>query len=297
MHTPIFGKSLLFSVSLLLGIWQAGQAQQGLYPLKTLHDSIQFGIVPIPGGLSLLIDEPAWQKAAGFPEIRGVSIIESDLVVEYLEGKSKQSSYEFKMRVSSNDGPIVAPNGYEISETPVSTENGQSVRRYIWQDATEALFVPGRMYTLHIQRSLMGAVNCQDPRPAFKLSKQLPYYGGALVGLTSSGIGLYLLKRSDDEYEQYRQFWSDARSETEADVFYKNAKKYRKNGQILLYSGLALTGIDAVLYYVKWNKIKRKQQLYDKFCGSNTSYFEFKPGSNSNLAGFIPAGARLAWHF
>lgn len=298
MNHLFFHKIPLLFIALLL-LSASGLAQK-TFPLKTLNDSARFQLAVREGQLALqwIGTPPNWQKERGFPEIRDVRLEESDLVVEYVQGATNaQYSYTFSLKVSADDGPIVAPSGYEISEAPAGDSKDKLLRRHTWQNAAEALFIPGRSYTLHLRRDLMGAVNCTDERPRFMLNRQLPYYGAALAGLASSGIGLYLFKRADDEYDQYKQFWADARSAKEAEDFLTKADRFNKNGQILLYSGLAVTGVDALLYCLKLRKIRGNQATYDKFCGQKTSFWELRPTASPSTSGFAMLGARFAWHF
>lgn len=268
---------------------------QKLYQLRTVNDSARFQLTVQGGRLAIrwMGNPPDWPKVQNFPEIRAVRLEESDLVVVYKPGNTtNQSSYTFGFRVTADDGPIVIPNGYEIIESP-SGDGKENLRQYVWQDAAETLFAPGRTYTLHLRRILMGAVNCTGVRPQFTLKQQLPYYGVALAGVAAAGIGLFLFKRSNQEYDQYGAYWEQGLTRTDAQRFFDDAKTFKKNGQMLLYSGLAVTGADALLYYFKWRKIKKNQKMYDDYCTPKTSFLAVRPVSNPVTV----IGARLIWQF
>ena len=290
---------LLFLLCPILLCCAEAAFTQKLYPLQVLEDSARFQLVAREGRLVLqwVDGQPNWQKVRDFPDIQGVQLEESDLMVEYASVATPgRLSFSLTFGVSTTDAQSIAPTDYGLSEAP-SASGKSTLNRQTWQDAAETLFEPGRIYTLHLRRSLMGAVNCTDGRPQFALRQQLPYYGVALAGLATTGIGLYLFKRSNQSYDSYKQYWVDARSETEASRFLTDAKNFDKNGQILLYSGLAVTGMDALLYYLKLRKIRRKQKLYDTFCGQKTSLLMLRPLANPLASGGTALGARLEWRF
>lgn len=289
-------KKIAFTLLAAALLLHTNAGAQKLYPLRTIQDSVRFQLTVQGGRLTIrwLGDAPSWKKVQDFPEIRDVRLEESDLVVEYKPGKAaNQSSYSLGLlHVTADDGPVVVPNSYEITEFP-SGDDKENLRRYVWQDAAEALFVPGRTYTLHLRRILMGAVNCTTVRPEFTLKQQIPYYGVALAGIASSGVGLYLFKRSKQEYNQYTATWENAQTAQEAQPFRDKAVQLNKNGQYLLYSGLAITGADALLYYLKWRKIKHRQKMFDTFCAPKTTFLELRPTSNATTA----LGLRLTWQW
>ena len=293
-------KNILFFAWCLFLLGYTGAAfAQKLYPLRFLDDSVRFQLVVREGRLALqwVDGPPVWQKGRDFPEIQEVRLEESDLMVEYAPVATSSSlSFRLTLRVSAADGPIVAPADYDVSETPAAIGK-TNLNRQTWQDAAETLFVPGRTYTLHLHRDPMGAVNCTDERPQFALRRQLPYYGVALAGVATAGIGLYLFKRSDDSYNTYKTYWADARSGDEANEFLDDAKDFKKTGQALLYGGLAVAGIDAALYYLKLRKIRRKQKLYDDFCVPKTSFLTLRPLANPLVSGRATLGAHLEWRF
>lgn len=252
---------------------------QKLYPINTLRDSARFQLVVQQGQLALQwVDAaPVWQKRQGFPEIRAVRLEDADLVLEYLPVQTGgQSSYVVALRIASNDGPLLAPQQYEISESNFS-EGNQSLRRQVWQDAAETLFEPGKTYTLHLRRDLMKPVDCKAERPTFTLKQKLPYYGTGVAALVGGGAGLYLLKRSNEEYDLYREYWAEARSQTEAQPFLDRAKRFRTGGQVLCYGSLAILGADAVFYWLRLRRVQKRQGLYDEFCAPKTSYWEVRP--------------------
>lgn len=271
---------------------------QKLYPLNSITDSARFQLVVQQQALVLQWADgtPVWKQSGNFPKIRSVHLEEGDLIIEYLQGKATdQSSYSFAMRVTAADGPIVLPNGYEIVETTAS--DGQTTfRRYIWQDAAETLFAPGRTYTLFLTRRLMGNVNCEKTRPSFTTTQQLPYYGGMIAGAVSGGVGIYLLQLSNNEYKRYREVWENEGTDAQARPFLQRAEKADRHGQLLLYSGLAIMATDAVLYYLKHRKIRQKQRLYDEFCTNKTS-LQWHPGIQIRSNGRVTVGTTLSYRF
>jgi hypothetical protein len=128
------------------------------------------------------------------------------------------------------------------------------------------------------------------------MARRLPYYGSAVVGTVAAGLGVYLFRRSTDEYTRYEEIWANERTEAEAQPFLDRARRADRNGQVLLYSGLAVLGTDALLYYLKWRKIRQKQRLYDDFCGAKTS-LHWQPGLQLHSNGRLGVGATLSYRF
>jgi hypothetical protein len=294
-HLP----SMRFALPVFFCIFYTGAVSgQQLYPLKQMTDSVRFQLVVRQGILELqwMGEAPVWKRVSNFPEIRSVRLEEGDLMVDYAPGKATaQSAYSLAIRVTAADGPIISPNGYETRETAVS-QGADPLRRYIWLDAAEALFAPGRTYTLYVTRRLMGSVSCEGDRPVFSMARRLPYYGSAVVGTVAAGLGVYLFRRSTDEYTRYEEIWANERTEAEAQPFLDRARRADRNGQVLLYSGLAVLGTDALLYYLKWRKIRQKQRLYDDFCGAKTS-LHWQPGLQLHSNGRLGVGATLSYRF
>jgi hypothetical protein len=270
-------KASFWSVLLLLAC--ATVQAQKLYPLRILQDSAVFKLAFQEGRLMLAWagQAPVWQTKSDFPVLRQIGLEESDLVIQYAPGKAPaQLSYTINAYIRKQNGERIL--SVTTNEGAVRNADEKApLRQWVWQDAVESLLEPGETYTLFVTRSLMGAVNCTGDRPVFTLKKQIPYYGVAVAGLTSTAIGLYQLNRSNSEYDAYRQYWSDERSQEEAQPLFDKAENLRSNGRILLYSGLGVTAVDAVLFFLKNRKIKARQRLYDSFCGNNSLGLQIRP--------------------
>jgi len=243
---------------------------QNLYPLHTTADSLLFRITIANRQLSL-----SWQssptllhaKNGEFPVITAITLQEGDLVLTYEPGKTKNDlSYEINLGLRAPNGDSIAPKPYELTETP-PTAGGKEIRQRVWLNFAEQLPDFGAVYTLYVQRSLMGAVNCESGRPAFTLQKQLPHYAAGAAGVVLIGLGQVYNKQKKDAYEQYQLAWAAGNPREEADdPFFQTAEDKRKAARICTYAGWALLGADALWYTFRWMKIRKRQKVYDKFC-------------------------------
>lgn len=243
---------------------------QNLYPLQVATDSLQFKVLVKNRQPSLEWASPALlfdAKRGDFPVVSNISLHEGDLVVTYLPGNAKSSlSYRIDLGLRLPGGDSIAPQPYELAETPPPTGSKEQ-RQLVWQDFTEQLPDFDAPYTLFVRRSLMGAVNCAGARPAFTLQKQLPHYAAGAAGIVLIGLGQVYNQQKKDAYEQYQQAWAAGQSQEEAGSFFQTANDKRKAAQACTYAGWALLGADALWYVFRHFKIRQRQKIYDKFCG------------------------------
>jgi len=256
---------------LMLFFWGAvsGIAQKP-FPLRTIADSLIFRITTTGRLLTLTWQSPPTllnAKNGDFPVITAITLQEGDLVLTYEPGKTKNDlSYEINLGLRAPDGDSIAPKPYELTETPPAA-GGKEIRQLVWLDFAEQLPDFGAVYTLYVQRSLMGAVNCESGRPAFTLQKQLPHYAAGAAGVVLIGLGQVYNRQKKDAYAQYQLAWKNGDSREEADdPFFQTAEDKRKAARICTYAGWTLLGADALWYTLRWMKIRKRQKVYDKFC-------------------------------
>lgn len=291
-----------FSLSkkiLLLGclMWSLSASAQNRYPLRTLADSLVFDLAIQSGRPSIRWAKPfAVSTKADFPIIETVRIDDGDLVVTYLPGKpSATMVYTVEVYLKNAEGTTFRPSAYALEEKSTETEGRRTLR---WMDVGEDVLDFGTAYTLFIERSLMGAVNCSIERPAFTLKKQIPHYAIGTVALTLIGTSIVFNSRSKTAYENYTKEWTEGRPASDISrQFYDDAEASRKASNTMAFTGVILGGLDALWAAQRWWTIRRKQQIYDKFCAPKASSgLSLRPASSSNVQGWN-AGVKLVVNF
>jgi len=262
-------RPILFALVLLLS--QLVSAQK-LYPLRVLDDSIPFQITTQNGKLELRTPTATevFNSKKDFPTLIALRLEGSDLVLEYQPQKTADIlSYDITLRLQLADGQTINPLAYELS----NVEQAGGTSRLVWLDAVEYLPDFSAGYSLHVRRSLMGAVNCEGRRPTFSLKKQLPHYAAGSVGLVLVGLGQVYRDQRDTYYSDYQKNWADGLPvPDDKNNKQKTAVEKNRNASICTWTGLAILGVDALLFVWRGQKIKKKQRVYDKFCGTSTSF-------------------------
>jgi hypothetical protein len=280
---------------LLLGclLWSLSATAQNRYPLRTLTDSL----VLQSGKPAIRWAKPfAVNTKADFPVIENVRIDNDDLVVAYLPGKpSATMVYTVEVYIKNADGTVFRPSAYALEEKSTETEGRRTLR---WMDVGEDVLDFGTTYTLFIERSLMGAVNCSTERPAFTLKKQLPHYAIGTAALALIGTSIAFNSRSKAAYQNYTTEWTKGRPASEvSNTFFEDAKRFQRLARATAYTGAILGSIDALWTAQRWWTIRRKQQIYDKFCAPKpSSGLSLRPATGSNAQGWN-AGIQLTWKF
>lgn len=262
-------RPILFALLLLQGYVASAQK---LYPLRVLDDSVAFQITVQNGQLELRTpaEAEAFKSKKDFPTLIALRLEGSDLVLEYQPRKAADIlSYDITLRLQLADGQIINPLAYEIS----NAEQAGGIRRLVWLDAAEHLPDFSAGYSLLVRRSLMGAVNCEGRRPTFSLKKKVPHYAAGGVGLVLIGLGQVYRDQRDGYYSDYQKNWVEGLPvPDETNNFQKTAVEKDRNARICTWTGLAILGVDALLFTWRGQKIKKKQKVYDKFCGTSTSF-------------------------
>lgn len=243
---------------------------QKLYPIKLVRDSFKFKIGFVDGKMLMVKSDPNLTLSApkGFPNILKIELEESDIVLTYRRALGEQEqSYRLNMRLKRQDGVQIIPSAYALSnEQPISGTPNEF--HLSWMNVVEDNLEFDTEYTLFIERSLMGAVNCETPRPEFNLRQKIPYYTIVSAGLVLCGLGQIYFSQSSNQYDQYTSFWKQGKPLSESQTFYNQAKIADRNAKICTYTGLGIATISTVLYYLKWKKIHKKQRVYDQFCAN-----------------------------
>ena len=78
------------------------------------------------------------------------------------------------------------------------------------------------------------------------------------------------------------QRWGEEKLSADAQPFFDSAQKNERNARILLISGLTVLITDAAVFSNQSIKIRRKQQIYDRFCAPA------KPTPNNSLLQVSP---------
>lgn len=256
-------KGYLFSL-VFFGFLQNVTAQQ-LYPLETKSDSIRFSVGSVDQRIAVALKEPVtrFNKGNSIVDIRQIYISDADLIIAYTtEAQSRDIIHRMECRLTDISGNTISPDQYSIKR--VLDEKGE--HRFIWMDATETPLVFGQEYVLYITVSLLGPFDCRADRPAFTLKQQLPYYAVGITGLSAIGIGYGLNVQKKNAYRQYEVKWANGDAETAAQNDLISAKDKKRQAEIMIYSGLAILTIDAILIGIRAVRTKQEQRRFDRYC-------------------------------
>jgi len=262
----------LLILLLLFSVLQATFAQK-LYPWNALFDSLVF--IPAFNNHVLMLEKQPESSIfiprKDFPKVLDIRIEEADIVLEYNAGNAEDAStYTFALSLKLPDGQVVSP---EPTAVEYRNDAKNKTRNLVWHDAAEWIREPGFSYTLSVQRSLMGAVNCESGRPSFSVQQKIPYYAVAGTGLVLIGLGQVYRQQKNDFYKTYELRWTDGASlpENKADDPREKALKKNRSYQACTWIGVGLLLVDGAVFARKSVKIKQKQRLYDKHCGKQPS--------------------------
>jgi len=264
MHLPLAHRFIL--LFLLFGHTMVCKGQT-LFALQALDDTVTFRVSAQMQRLNLQwITAPVtWKKKNNFPNIESVALEDGDLFVRYRAPKFKPDiQYTFDATIESGSGRHLRPRPQSVHDNEEASS--KNTRIWVWEDVTPDLLEVGAVYNLTVRRSLMGAVNCDEVRPAFTTYKQLVHYAAGVVGLGLVGIGQAYNTQKKNEYDTYQNLWREGISRELAQPYYENAQDKDELARICTYTGLAILGIDAAWYGLRWMKIKNRQQIYDEFC-------------------------------
>jgi hypothetical protein len=254
-----------FLTAVILFVLVTSVEAQQQYPLRTQTDSVACTVQIQQHQYSLIKPDISNLLKArnGFPAILDIRIVESDLILEYEDLPANETWYDVTLSIRLPDGQILnAPPEFSREQT------GQPKSKLkTWPDATEYLQPTNTAYSLLINRTQMGLVNCEAIRPAFSLKQKMPYYSAAGVGLVLVGIGQVYRAQQNDYYRTYEAAWADGSPRPLAnDDPRQKALKSKKAFQICTWAGIGLLAVDATLFSIKRQKTKKKQQVYDQFC-------------------------------
>ena len=252
-------------IAVLLFVCGTTVIAQKQHPLRSLFDSLVCTVQIQNHQFVLIKPDIATQLKAknGFPAILDIRIEEADLILEYEDLPAKETWFDVTMSIRMPDGQILnAPPEFVREQAGLKKSKLKN-----WPDATEYFQHPGVSYTLLINRSQMGIVNCEAIRPAFSLKQKIPYYSTAGVSLALIGLGQVYRVQKNEYYQTYQQAWAEGSPKQSAeDDPRQKALKSRKAFQICTWTGIGLLALDATIFINKRLKIKRKQQVYDQFC-------------------------------
>ncbi len=256
-------KDYLFSL-VFFGLLQSVTAQQ-LYPLESKSDSIQFSVGSIDQRIAMTLKEPVSRlnKGKSIVDIRQIYLSDADLVILYTPARQQRGfTHQLEFHLKDRSGNTIVPDKYSIKK--VVAQNG--AHRLVWMDATETPLVFGQEYVLYIQVSVLGPVDCNADRPAFTLKQQLPYYAVGIAGLSAIGVGYGLNAQKKNAYRQYADKWANGDTESAAQNDLRSAQDKKRQAEIMIYSGLAILTIDALLWSMRNVKTKREQRRFDRYC-------------------------------
>jgi hypothetical protein len=249
---------------LCFSLLRTATAQQ-IRPLRVETDSISFLVAIKDMHMFLELTSPleGITLRKSISAITQISLSDADLVISYTPAaQSRDITNQMECRLTDRSGNTIVPDQYS-TKTAID-EKGE--HRFTWMDAVETPLVFGREYVLHIKVSLLGPIDCSAERPAFTLKQQLPYYAVGIAGLSAIGVGYGLNVQKKNAYRQYSDKWANGATENAAQEDFKSAEKKQRQATALIYSGLAVIAIDALLWSMRSANTKRDQRRFDRYC-------------------------------
>ena len=278
MKTQLKMKNTLLSIFFFLFLSNASFAQ--LYPLKPQTDRVAFQVVNNSGQLGIQYD--TLPQTGDFPQILSITMDNADLVVNYkYKGLNSKYTRDVVKIISIQTGPErpVLPERRDLKQQDQAIKIKKGMEGSVtWLDLGEEILTFGEYYVLTIERNIQLDVNCEDPRPQFKLKEQWPHYAIAGAGLASIGMGQVFRKKKEDEYKLFEEAWRTGESGATAQPFLDQSKDYDTNAKIFTFVGYGILVADAVWYFVRRKDKIRKQKLFDEFCvGDTGTTMEVRP--------------------
>ncbi len=275
----------------LLLFLAGGLSAQKLFPLDEKLDSLSFRVVEREGRLAV---EPLVALPSPGGLVAAVRLDDADLLID-LPAERQRGKFTSRFSASlAAGGSVVFPKKGALIQPATP---GQPLA---WRDLTEGGIELGGDYTLTVRRSEMGWVDCSAPRPAFSLKERLPYFGAAVAGAAMVGSGLFFNNKKRDDYQNYLRLWGDEKSRAEAQPFFDSAKKNERAAQMLTVGGLAVLAADAVLFWKREMKTRKRQRTYDRFCGQKSTSMLGRPTTLpmlSDVPGGLAVGLGLQFSF
>ena len=244
---------------------------QPLYIVDKIPDTIQFKTFIDSSGFQ--INTNTFQISDKFPSVRSLAIQDGDLILTFTISKK---NYKYNPDIIQiiglivPEGKMIEPLDYKL-KVDDSDISGSSLPHgiRIWQDVTEDMIRNDQEYRLIIERGIADVVDCQAAKPVFGSREKWPHLAFAGLGLVSIGVGQIYKNQMNDEYNQYKNAWIDGEVKDEAQQYYNKAEKSQSQAEIWTYTGMAIIGIDLILYTYRWYTTKNKQKKWDEFCAPN----------------------------
>ena len=259
-----------FSTILLLLVFPFFINGQQLYPLLIATDSIQFQVIRQNDQLAVEIMEIKNQFSSNddFLFLNSLELSDADMILSYeVRGVKKTSSYTLDISLLPEIGYKTYPElGEVVSPFTETKKQLEGAQQLIWMDVGDDVLNLGQKYTLLVRKTLLGLINCEEERPEFNTKQQWPHYVGAGAGVLLIGMGQLYRQQKEDAYNNYLNFWTDGKPIEDAEPFLSEAQKKEESMKLLTYSGIAILGVDAILFFYRQMKIKKKQQTFDKYC-------------------------------
>lgn len=247
---------------------------QQLFPMRASTDSIHFKVIAHDGKLALEM----LQQQPTLKFLKFVGLDDADLAVHVEIPKNTMAgiSNQFNLKLQPMGGVLQLPLPGKIVILDNKTSPQVDLR---WLDATESDLLLGKEYVLHIKVTELGLVDCREKRPEFPNNAKIVYVTAGVIGFASilTAGAFQLSKRK--WYAKYLQKWDNGKTFGEAQTEYSIAKRNGRYAQFCLYSGIAILAADSYFSIKKYQKIRLRQRLYDRFCNeSRTSVlWKFKP--------------------
>jgi len=209
-------------------------------------------------------------------QISDIRIEGIDLHIEYtIPERDPGLEYAIGMSIEGADSTLIDSNPKEISLNVSGDRN--RVNTLVWRNIIGDVIDPAETYSLLIRTDIYGEICSEEP--VLNVAGQLPYYGGAILGLGMIGAGQLYKRQADRSYESYEKLWLNG--DENDDALREQADQDRKTAQFLTYAGIGVLGLDAILFYLKNRKHRKDVRRYKAFCVGQ-SEISIHPRYNSN---------------
>lgn len=225
--------------------------------------AIPFSITEDNGTLNVF-----WSESNARSSIQNVDLIQVtdiriegiDLYLNYTIPEQGDDS-EIGLSLETSDSTLIVANRKDLVDEP--SERGEDSKTLIWRNIIGSNIDISENYTLLIRTDIYIDL-CAGEAPTLNTSKQLPYYGGVVLGLGLIGAGQLIKSRADRTYKNYEQLWKDGNVSDQG--LLEDVDSDKETANILTGAGIGVLALDAVLYYLKNKNHRKAVRRYNTFC-------------------------------
>jgi len=281
---------------ILLFVYQSSFCQE-LFPLEIVNDTFKLSLNFRNGNFEIK-SEIKDVSPNQILKVESIKLEDGGLVISYFpNGIKSQFSYHIGLLLIDENGKMMVPKEYQLGGviSAKGTKKKDAVlQKIFWNDIVEGILFPENEYTLVVTKSLLGIVDCSKQRPRFKQSYVIQHTVSGAIGLGLLGSSIIFHQQKKSNYNQYESIWVEGATVGAAQKFFDDAESARKTAQWTSLAGVVVLLADGGWFYYRLKRLRKKQEIYDRFCTENElSFLVPKPIYYPDAEGAIA----LKWSF